>query len=65
MHERNKNCVKKIKGIPGGKRPRGTSRSRWKISEWILEKRGVNWIIFTQNHSNEPSGSVKGREFLY
>jgi hypothetical protein len=56
-------------GKPEGKRPLGRSRNRWydNIRMYLREMgwEGVDWIHLAQDmdQGNEPSGSIKGREF--
>jgi hypothetical protein len=33
--------------------------------EWMLGKQGLRPVVGSCEHCNEPSGSMKGREFLY
>ena len=64
-------------GKPGGKRPLGRTRHRWKDNIKMdfqgSRMRGTDWIVLAQDrdrcagfctHENEPSGSTKCGEFL-
>jgi len=57
---------------PEEKRSLGRSRHRWQdviIYHWEIWWEDVDWIHLVQNrdhgeHGNEPSGPIKGGEFL-
>ena len=60
-------------GNPGGRRPLGKPRRRWedniKMDLQEVVCRGMDWIQLAQvagtcECCNEPSGSIKCREFL-
>jgi hypothetical protein len=70
-------CVNILVGKPEGKTPLGSSRCRWEdnirmdLSE--IGWGGMDWIHLAQDrsqwlssceHGNEPSGSIKGGEYL-
>jgi hypothetical protein len=69
------NAYKILVGKPGGKRPLGRPNRRWEdnIEVNVREMGLENWIHLAQDrdrwrgsceHGNEPSGSIKGGEFL-
>jgi hypothetical protein len=64
-------AYKVLVGKPEGKRSRGRSRHRWEDNIMNLREvgwKGVDWIQLAQDgdreEGNEPSGSIKDREFL-
>ena len=72
-----KGVYRVLVGIPKGKRPLGRPRRRWENNINVFSGSGmwgVDWIELAQdrdrlragtcNCGNEPSGSVKCREFL-
>jgi hypothetical protein len=74
MHGK-RNAYKILVGKPEGKKPLGRPRHRqednirmdlteigWKGVEWICLAQGL--VVGSLEHNNEPSGSIKGREFL-
>jgi hypothetical protein len=67
-----RNVYKILDGKPEGKRPIGRPRRTWddNIRTDLRETgwEGVDWMQLAQvgccEHGNEPSGSIKGGEFL-
>jgi hypothetical protein len=52
---------------PEGKKPFGRSRLMWsiKMDLKVVGCGGMDWIQLAQSkHDNEPTGCIKGREFL-
>jgi hypothetical protein len=75
-HGRDENAYNILVGKPEGKRRLGRPGCRWEDIRMDLREigsEGVDWIHLAQDrgqwgggceHGNEPSGSIKGGEFL-
>jgi hypothetical protein len=74
--EESRNAYKILVGKPEGKRRLGRRRRRWE-DNIKMDVKGINVIAWTGvkwikmdavagscEHGDEPSGSIKGREFL-
>jgi hypothetical protein len=75
MYGGEERCMQVLVGTPEGRRPLGRSRNRWecniKMDLREVRLRGIDWIGLAQGHvagccelGNEPSGSIKCREFI-
>jgi hypothetical protein len=66
------NVYKTFVGKPDGKKPLGRPRRRWEENTRIdlreIVQEGADWmqglVVGSCEHGNEPSGSMKGGEFL-